>query len=83
MTVAQPAPWFDNVVVLGFAISGFVGGLAVHVLFNAPPVIVSLFLGTGVAALVYRFLGGIPPGTTATIGVFKFGGSLAALLASA
>jgi hypothetical protein len=44
------------------------------------PVIVSYLLATGLAALTYRFLGGIEGSTALTIGALKLTGALAALV---
>jgi len=57
---------------------GLLGGVVLHVTVKSP-VITSLFLATGVASLVYRFLGGTE-GATFVWGAIKMGGSLAALV---
>lgn len=44
-----------------------------------PPTIVSVFLGLTIAALTYRFLGGVD-GTSFQVGVLKLGGSAALLI---
>ena len=64
------------VVVLGF------GGGAVLYVFGMPPIIVAVFLATGVASVVYGFLGGIHTAAF-DLGPIRFGGSIAALLGSA
>jgi hypothetical protein len=51
--------------------------------FDLPPLIISVSLAAAIAVLVFRFLGGIGPGTTFRMGVFKAGGSLGALIGSA
>jgi hypothetical protein len=74
-----PLP-FNLKVVLAFSFFGFVGGLLTFAL-HWPSVICSLLFGTGVASLVYGFLGGITKAEFVW-GVAKFGGSMAALLAT-
>ncbi len=83
---ATPSPgraWYvDEIVVASFAFLGFGGAvfLPLHFGFNnVPPIVVSFLLATGLAALTYRYLGGIP-GTSLTIGALKLGGTLAALV---
>ena len=68
----------DDLVVIIFAVLGF-GGTIVFVQWGSvPPIVVSFLLATGVAAFVYRFLGGIQ-GASFTLGALKLGGTLAAL----
>jgi hypothetical protein len=74
--------WFDDLVILFFAVSGMFGGLAVHLRTKAKPIVVAIFLATGIAALVFRFLGGIED-STLTIKSLKLGGTMAALIGSA
>ncbi len=62
-------------VVIGF---GFVGG-AILYKFDWASIIIAIFLGTGVASLVYGFLGGIES-TTFNLGPVKMGGSIAILI---
>jgi hypothetical protein len=69
----------DEIVVAAFAIFGVVGGVFLPLRFNIPPITTSFLLATGLAALAYRFLGGIP-GTSLTVGALKLGGALAALV---
>lgn len=77
-------PWnrLQIVVVLTFALIGFVGGVGLFVAYGPaiPPVIYGLVFGVGVASLVYGFLGGISENTSFSAGAFKVGGSLAAIL---
>ena len=73
---------FEDIVILAFAILGLGGGVALW-LAKSPPIIISVFLGIGVAALAYRFLGGISSGSSFGDGALKVGGSLGALLAAA
>jgi hypothetical protein len=68
----------DTIVVIFFALLGFVGSVILYYK-QAPPIIVAVFLATGVASLVYRFLGGIEKATI-NIGTLKVGGSIAALI---
>jgi hypothetical protein len=69
----------DEIVVAAFAFLGFGGAIFLPLRFNIPPIVTSVLLATGLAALTYRYLGGIPA-TTLSVGVVKVGGSLAALL---
>jgi hypothetical protein len=69
----------DDSVALVFAFIGFVGGVLLLLYYKAPPIVVSFFLATGVAALVYKFLGGIQA-TSFAIGALKLGGVLAAII---
>jgi hypothetical protein len=69
----------DEIVVAAFAIFGVVGGVFLPLRFDIPPITTSFLLATGLAALAYRFLGGIP-GTSITVGALKLGGALAALV---
>jgi hypothetical protein len=88
----QPSPpssptagrrWYvDEIVVAAFAFLGFGGAvlLPLRVGFQSlPPIEVSFLLATGLAALTYRYLGGIQ-GATYTVGALKLGGTLAALV---
>jgi hypothetical protein len=75
--------WYiDEIIVAAFAFLG-VGGavfLPLHYGFaSVPPIVVSFLLATGLAALTYRFLGGIQ-GASFTVGTLKLGGALAALV---
>lgn len=71
----------DDLVVVIFAFLGFVGSVVLYRI-AAPPIIVSFFLSTGVASLVYRFLGGIQ-GASFVWGALKLGGAMAALVGTA
>lgn len=68
----------EEIVVVSFTLLGFLGSVYLHKTGN-PPIIVSIFLATGVASLVYRFLGGLH-GATFVWGALKLGGAAAALL---
>jgi hypothetical protein len=73
-------PWFiDDIVVIVFALFGFAGGVFLPHTMQMPPITTSFLLATGMAALVYRFLGGIQ-GASLTVGSLKLGGGLAALV---
>jgi len=67
------------VMALGFLVSvlNFVLG------WRLPPIIIAVMLGSAVAALVHRFLGGIAAETTFAVGAVKLGGSMAALVGCA
>ncbi len=69
----------DRFVVVFFALLGFVGSVVLYRTSSAPPIIISFFLATGVAALVFGFLGGIE-GATLELRWLKLGGSIAALV---
>ncbi len=76
----------QDIVITGIVVLGLVGSAIIWIL-KVPPIIVSFFLATGVASLVYRFLGGIKE-TTFTIGTLKWGtfrftGSIGALIGCA
>jgi len=80
----QPPPrrnWdADEIMVAAFAILGFGGAVFLPLRFHdIPPVITSFLLATGLAALAYRYLGGIQ-GATFSVGAVKLTGSLAALV---
>lgn len=72
---------FEDVVIVACVVGGFGGAIALGRFWgDAPPVMLAFLVGTGVASLVYRFLGGIGPETSFKIGAFKAGGTLAALV---
>ncbi|HZR64092.1 MAG TPA: hypothetical protein VFA85_03035 [Terriglobales bacterium] len=71
----------DELVVVAFAFLGVGGAVVLQVMSKTiAPVIVSYLLATGLAALTYRFLGGIEGTTTFTVGALKLTGALAALV---
>lgn len=73
----------DEIVVAAFAFLGVVGSVFLIVYFGVnavPSILVSFLLATGLAALTYRFLGGIDAGTSFRVGALKLTGSLAALV---
>lgn len=69
----------DDMVVVAFALLGFGGGVLLPLKFNIPPITTSFLLATGIAALAYRFLGGMQ-GASMAVGTLKLGGALAALV---
>ena len=72
--------WYvDEIVVAAFAIFGVAGAVFLPLRYPIPPITTSFLLATGLAALAYRFLGGIP-GASVTVGALKLGGALAALV---
>lgn len=74
-------PWqIDEIVVSGFAILGFAGAIFLPLKYTVPPIEVAFLLATGLAALTYRYLGGIPAGTSFKVGALKLSGALAALV---
>ena len=72
---------FENKVILVAILTGFIGSIIIYFM-KLPPVVVAIFLATGVAALVYRFLGGAA-GASMAMGTLKLSGSIAVLLGSA
>ncbi len=72
---------FENIVILIAFLSGFAGSLLLYFK-DAPPILVAIFLGTGIASLVYRFLGGTS-GNSMQVGALKFTGTIAVLIGSA
>jgi len=72
--------WYiDEIVVAAFAFFGLAGGVLLPLHYTVPPITTSFLLATGLAALAYKYLGGIE-GASLTIGALKLGGSLAALV---
>ena len=72
----------DEIVVSAFAIFGVAGAVFLPLKFGfnkIPPIVVSFLLATGLAALAYRYLGGIQDASFG-IGALKLGGSLGALV---
>ncbi len=72
----------EDKVILGAIIAGIGGGVALFFL-KTPAIMISIFLAMGIAALVYRFLGGIPQDTSLPLKVMKLGGTLGALIGTA
>ena len=77
----MPLSTFEKIVIVFSLIIGFLGAVML-VYFNQPAIISSIFLATGIATLVYYFLGGISDANF-KMGPIKLGGSIAALIASA
>jgi hypothetical protein len=76
----QRRRWYvDEIVVAGFALFGLVGGVVLPLRYPVPPITTSFLLATGLAALAYRYLGGIQSANL-SVGALKLGGSLAALV---
>jgi hypothetical protein len=70
----------DDIVVAAFAFLGIGCAVFLQLRFEyVPPIIVSFLLATGLAALTYRFLGGVE-GASFAVGALKLGGALAALV---
>lgn len=72
---------FENNVILISLIIGFIGSVVLFLL-DVKPILVSIFLGTGIASLIYRFLGGTA-GNSMQLGALKFTGTVAVLIGSA
>jgi hypothetical protein len=83
--VLLPAPagraWsMDDIVVVVFALLGIGGAVFLPLRFqNFSPTITSFLMATGLAALTYRYLGGIQ-GASFSVGTLKLGGAMAALV---
>jgi hypothetical protein len=72
--------WYiDEIIVALFAFLGVGGAVFLPLRYTIPPITISFLLATGLAALTYRFLGGIK-GASFTVGSLKLGGALAALV---
>ncbi len=70
----------DDIVVALFALLGIGGAVFLPLRFNGfSPTITSFLLATGLAALTYRYLGGIQ-GASFSVGALKLSGALAALV---
>jgi hypothetical protein len=75
-----PRRWsMDDIVVVLFALLGLAGGALLPLFLPVPPITTSFLLATGLAALTYRFLGGIQV-SSVTIGIVRLTGTLAALV---
>jgi hypothetical protein len=71
---------FENIVILVALVVGFVGSILLYLL-DVQPILVSIFLGTGIASLIYRFLGGTT-GNSMQLGALKLTGTVAVLIGS-
>jgi hypothetical protein len=72
--------WYlDDIIVAAFALLGFGGAVFLPLRYNVPAIVVSFLLATGLAALTYRYLGGIE-GASFAIGALKLTGTLGALV---
>ena len=73
--------WYaDEIVVAAFAFLGFGGAVFLPLRFsNFSHITTSFLLATGIAALTYRYLGGIS-GASFTVGTLKLTGALGALV---
>lgn len=69
----------DDIVVAAFAFLGFGGAVFLPIKFYIPPITLSFLLATGLAALTYRYLGGIQ-NASFSLGALKLGGALGALV---
>lgn len=69
----------DDTVVAAFALLGFGGAVFLPLAYNVPPIVTSFLLATGLAALTYRYLGGIG-GASFAIGALKLTGTLGAMV---
>jgi hypothetical protein len=76
----QSRHWYlDELIVAAFAFLGLAGGVFLPLRYPVPPITTSFLLATGLAALAYRYLGGIQSATF-SVGALKLGGALAALV---
>lgn len=74
----------EDAVLISVLALGLLGPVAIYLFKVAvPQIVVAVLLGCAVAALVYRWLGGISADTSFAIGALKLGGSMAALLGCA
>jgi hypothetical protein len=78
LRIAKRSP-LDEVIVTVFAFLGFGGALFLPLSYRIPPILLSILVATGIAALAYRFLGGLS-GNSLQVGALKLTGALAALL---
>ena len=69
----------EDIVIIVMAAIGFLGSAVLYLL-HIPSILIAVFLSTGLAMLVFRFLGGIKD-SVFNIGAVKLSGSLAALIA--
>jgi hypothetical protein len=69
----------DEIVVASFAFLGVGVGAFLSLRPNVPPITASILLATGLAALAYRYLGGVE-GSSFSVGALKLTGALAALV---
>jgi hypothetical protein len=76
---AVRAWYIDDIVVTAFALLGFGGAVLLPLRYNVPAIEVSFLLATGLAALTYRYLGGIE-GASFAVGALKLTGTLGALV---
>lgn len=76
----MPTQNYEKTVIIFILIFGFLGAV-ILIYFDLPAIIPSIFLATGIATLVYHFLGGITVAEF-NMGPVKLGGSIAALIAS-
>jgi hypothetical protein len=70
---------WDDIIIVFFALLGFIGSAVLYCNTSAPTTMVAFFLATGVASLVYRFLGGLERAEFVW-GTLKVGGTMAALI---
>lgn len=77
----QKREWsMDDIMVAVFAFLGIGGAVFLPLRFNDfSPTITAFLMATGLAALAYRYLGGVQ-GASITVGTLKLGGALAALV---
>jgi hypothetical protein len=70
---------WDDIIIVIFALLGFIGSVVLYRTASAPPPIIAFFLAMGVASLVYRFLGGLEKAELVW-GTLKITGTMAALI---
>jgi len=74
----------EMVVIISIIAVGLILSILTYTLkLSVPPILVAVFMGIAVSAIVYRFLGGISPETAFSVGALKLGGSMAALIGCA
>jgi hypothetical protein len=69
----------DDIFVAAIACLGFGSAIFLPIRFTIPPIVISILLATGIAALAYRFLGGVS-GASITVGAAKLTGAVAVLV---
>lgn len=74
---------YEHVVVVILILIGIVGGSALALLTNAPPILVAILVSFGVAAAIYSYFGGIDKTTSFAVGSLKLGGVMAAVVGTA
>jgi len=75
-----PVWYVDEIVVAAFAFLGIGGAVFLPLRYALAPIVVSYLLATGLAALTYKYLGGIESSSAFAVGALRLTGSLGALV---